>query len=212
MLYESPTDSNTDVPVNPWMTIWTSPRETVRHVLSDNPAQWLWPLAFAGGLSRVLSRLAELPLPDALEADAVLLIALVFGPFAGLILVFGVGRLLHFVLRKLGGTATWIESRTAILWSLAPSVPSLALWLIMLAGYGPLVISPDAVENAVEPITKAILGFDYFVQFGLTLWMLALEVIMLAEVHRISAWRVLTGEIALGLALIGLLTLALAVV
>jgi hypothetical protein len=196
---------------NPWHTIWTAPRVTVRAVLRDNPREWLWVFVVAGGLSRVLGRLAELDLPDG-SVSSLLPAILVAGPVAGAVLIFGIGRVLHMVLVRLGGTGSWIASRTAIAWSLAPSVPSVALWLIMIASYGPGVLAPGAIENAPNQMTRFILSIDYAIQFGLTMWMLVLEVLTLADVHKISPWRVLVGEAIVGIALVVLTYIVLSAI
>ena len=187
--------------LNPWLSIWTAPRVTVRAVLEHNPRQWLWVFVVAGGLSRVFGRVSDLELPG-ISVDTLLPLMLLAGPLAGAVIIFVIGRILHMVLVRLGGTASWHASRTAIVWSLAPSVPSVALWLIMIGSYGPSVLAPGAVENAADDMARFILSIDYMIQFGLTIWMLVLEIITLADVHNISPWRVLLGEIIIGVGLI----------
>jgi len=187
---------------NPWRTIWTSPRSTVRMVIADDPTQWLWVLLVIGGMSRIMARMSELPIEGVIATNALLSLVFVGGPLAGLLLVFAYGRILHAILRRFGGVATWVAARTAIVWSLAPGLPSIALWAIMIAGYGPNVLSPAALQKTAGTGRHFILAVDYFVQFGLTMWSLVLEIITLADVHRLNPWRVLLAEIGLGLALL----------
>ena len=177
--------------------------------MAQDPKQWLWLFVVAGGLSRVLGRVAELPLGEHLPGDVRVPLALIAGPIAGFVLVFGVGRLLHEVLVRMGGTASWLASRTAIAWALAPSVPSVALWAVMLATYGSDVLSPDAA-GSFGSHQSVVLSLDYLVQTGLTLWALVLEVILLADAHALRPWRVLIGEAILAVGLlfvVGLLLL-----
>jgi len=179
---------------------------TVRWVAETDPMDWLWVLMVAGGTSRVMARISEMPFAVPLEPQKLLSLVLVAGPIAGLVLIFGVGRLLHWMLGRMGGTGTWIASRTAVTWALAPSVPSLALWAIMIAGYGVKVLSPSVIDEATDPAEVLILSLDYLVQFALMAWSLVLEIVCLAEVHRLSAWRVVLAELVLGA---GVLLLAL---
>ena len=197
---------------NPWVTIWTAPRATVRIAAEFDPRSWLWLLVAVGGLSRVLSRVSELPLESTLPTTELLFALLVAGPVAGAMLVWVAGRLLHVVLVRMGCVGTWIASRTAIVWSLAPGVPSLALWLIMLASYGPRVLAPGAVANSAEAATKFILSIDYFIQFALTMWMLVLEILTLADVHKLTPWRALLAEVIVGLGLLAVAILVLLMV
>ena len=46
--------------LNPWRTIWTRPRATVRWVAENDPTEWFWLLLIAGGTSRVMARISEL--------------------------------------------------------------------------------------------------------------------------------------------------------
>lgn len=195
MPYGLPPDTEeVESPANPWMTFWTAPRVTLQAVLATNPAKYLWILILFGGISRILGRIPSIPFEEPLTNDMVRALAFLGGPLLGLIIVFVIGRLLHIILRKLGGTATWIESRTAVAWALAPSIPSVALWTIMYLSYGVQVFSPDAIENVADSGTQLVLTIDYFIQSALTIWMLALEILLLANVHKVSVWRVLGAE------------------
>jgi hypothetical protein len=196
MQTEEPTPATEDE-TNPWLTIWTAPKATIHWVIENDPKQWLWVFVVIGGISRVLGKLPDLPLTEQLGPDIRMNLAFMAGPFAGLVLVFGVGRVLHAVLLRMGGTGSWVASRTAIAWALAPSVPSLALWLIMLSSYGADVLSPAAADSAVESGHSFVLTLDYLIQTGLTLWMLVLEVLLLAEVHALKVTRVVLGELIL---------------
>lgn len=198
--------------MRPWRTIWTRPRATVRWMAENDPMDWFWVLLVAGGTSRVMARLSELPIEGALTTNVLLSLVLIGGPIGGLLLIFAYGRVLHIVLKRLGGIATWVAARTAIAWSLAPGAPSLAVWAIMIATYGAEVLSPTALENATGAGEKLILSLDYFIQFALTMWSLVLEVVTLADVHRISVWKVLVSELALGVALVALAVLVVALV
>jgi len=188
----------------PWLTIWASPRETVRRVTVEAPGQWLWAFVVAGGLHRVMTRLPNLPFPDPIPPNRLAAMVLISGPIVGALLIFGLGRLLHALLVRLGGTGSWIASRTAIAWSMAPAVPGLLLWAVMLATYGPDVLSPRALEQAADSTQHFVLGLDYLIEFGLMVWTLGMEVFCLADVHRLSLWRVLAGELVCGLVVLGL--------
>ncbi len=211
MPYGLPPDTEeTQYVANPWVTFWTAPRVTLDAILATNPARYLWILVLFGGVSRTLGRIPSIPFQEPLTDDMIRALAFLGGPLLGLIIVFVIGRLLHLIVRRLGGTATWVESRTAVAWALAPSVPSVALWTIMYLSYGSQVFSPDAIANVADSGTQLILTVDYFIQSALTIWMLALEILLLAKVHKVSAWRVLGAEALLAVvSLVPLFALAL---
>ena len=193
--------------VNPWATIWTSPRATVRWLAARKPWQGLWLLAIVGGTSRVFLRISGLPLKESLGIDVaasdLVLAAIIAGPLAGATLIFVFGWLLHMVLARMGGKATWRESRTAIAWALAPGVPSLLLWFVMLITQG-----ADVVMSTPESRTFVV-QLDYLLHFGFAVWSLVLEVLCLADVHAMKYWKVIAGELLLGVALMLIFALLL---
>lgn len=193
---------NSDGPMSPWLSIWASPRETVRRIAMESPATGLWPLIAAGGIDRVLVRLSGMNVP--IPTDTLLPIALAGGVLAGIVFVFGLGRALHYLLVRLGGVASWTGTRTAITWAMAPAVPGLVLWAVMYQSWGPDVLTPKALETAADGARTTILTFDYLVQVGLALWTFILEVVTLADLHRLAIWRVVAGEIIVALVFIGI--------
>lgn len=185
--------------MNPWLTIWTKPRLTVATMAATAPWQWVWLLVLVGGVSRVIERLALVPSLTELEPSALLAIVILSGALAGLMLVLVVARVMYWILRWMGGTGTWVETRTVAAWALAPGAPSAVLWGAMVSSYGVAALNPAALSGADDPRTL-ILGIDYGVQFGLTIWSLAIEIVCLAHVHNLAVWKVIAAEAGLGAA------------
>jgi hypothetical protein len=185
---------------NPLLMIWTQPRSTMLW-LSENRPKWLiaYPI-LAGGFSRTLMRLGDAPVDLSLTPEQILLTVAIAGPLVGLMIVFVVGRLLHMVLGFMGGKGTWVQSRTVIAWALAPGIPACALWVVMIATHGLSAIGPLEAES-----TPFLLQIDYFIQFAFMLWALVLEVLGLANVHRLSTWRIVGAELLLGITLFAIL-------
>ena len=194
---QPPTDR---VALNPWLTIWTQPRATVAWAMENDPKRWLWLLILFGGTSRVLMQLPGLPMEEAfpgVSAAEMVELGLLLGPVAGVLVVFVFGRLLHLALGLFGGKASWIGTRTAIAWALAPGVASTLLWLVMLASHG-----PEIVISSPADYPSFIVKIDYGLHFVFTGWMVVLEVLCLAHVHRIPLWKVVLAEVGVGFALL----------
>jgi len=200
-----PAQDDATAELRPWRTLWTHPRQTVAAMTIHAPWRWLWLLILAGGTSRIVERIALLPSLVELEPEALTLLILVSGAMAGALMVFVIARILHWVLRRIGGVGSWTATRTAVAWALAPGVPSLALWAIMVTGYGYSALTPSLISGSDDP-RALVLTVDYGVQFGLTVWSLLIEILCLSDAHRLAVWKVIAAEAGLGLA-IGLLTL-----
>jgi len=199
------TQDDATADLRPWRTIWTHPRQTVAAMTLYAPWRWMWLLILAGGASRIVERIALLPSLTELEPAALTLLILVSGVVAGALKVFVIARVLHWVLRRIGGSGSWTATRTAVAWALAPGVPSLVLWAIMVAGYGYSALTPSRISGSDDP-RALVLTVDYAVQFGLTVWSLLIEILCLSDAHRLAVWKVIAAEAGLGLA-IGAITL-----
>jgi hypothetical protein len=180
--------------------IWIRPQQTVAFMAKNASTEWLWVLIAAGGISRVLERIALVPGLLKLDIGMLTAFVIVSGLIAGLFVVFVVARVVYWVLRRLGGVGSWVSTRTAVAWALAPGLPSAALWGIMLASYGISALTPASAPQS-DDVHSLILTVDYAVLFCLTLWSLLLEIICLADVHKLPVWKVVLTEVLMGVAL-----------
>lgn len=175
---------------NPWLTIWTRPRATIRGVVDRDPTYRVVPLAAAAGVNLVLNRLIEqLPIAG-LPFSVWIVAAIVLGPLAGLLQLFIGGWWFSNMGRILGGRARSKEVRTAIAWSNVPTLaaaPLLIAALAVLQGNVSAADSPDAGAAAAAVVLFALVP----VQTVLGLWSTVIFFKGLGEVHGFSAWRAL---------------------
>ena len=197
--------------MNPWYTIWTQPRKTVQWMAENAPGQWLWLLVFCGGVSRVLTQLPGFPVREAFPdfpAGDLVMVGIVLGPVAGAFQIYVIGRLVHLVLTKyMGGTGSWTQTRTAIAWSFAPGAASTLLWFVMLATHG-----PEVAISQPSDYPSLVVTLDHGLHFVFTVWMVVLEVLCIAYVHRIILWRVVLAEIGVSIGVAVVLTILMSLV
>ncbi len=189
-----------DVWVDSWFSIWYRPRATIRAIVDTDPRKFVLGLAwFAGALAGLNSQvmLATVDLPSNLPhfprfgSFGIAFIAL----FSGLLSVagvYGLGALYRWAGAILGGTATSVEVRAAIVWS---QVPELYLMVVVIIatvlGFNTPTVPPS---TSLFSIVESIVGF----------WVFVISLKCLGEVHHFSAWRAL-GAILLGvLAMFGI--------
>src|SRR5271157_2600712 len=63
---------------NPFLTIWTRPRATIRGILNTNPTYLVLPLAMAGGVIQALGRAAQMNAGDQLPLARILIMAVLW--------------------------------------------------------------------------------------------------------------------------------------
>ena len=163
--------------INPWLHVWTKPRQTIRAVVNGEVNNRFWLICFLNGIFTGLSLLqAAQPATYAplLIIVAVCLLALPLG-----YLHFTVGSFFIFLAGKLiRGKAAFKEVRMALLWA---SLPGLVAGVLIWGRLGLL----EAIGQT--PLFR-LLGF---VAKGLLIWGAILALHALGEVQRFSAWMAL---------------------
>lgn len=186
---------------NPWVSIWLSPRETIRKIVDRDPTYGVIMLgALAGGLAGLNSSLSASlgEAPVALPAWLVpyLPIWTFLSPFigaaAGVAAIYASAFIFQWVGRALGGVANWREVCAASAWAEVPQIclAVVALGLLLVTGVTQAFFpslppaDPDAAARAARHFTEAD-GVALIV----SIWSLVIFIQSLAEVHRFSVWR-----------------------
>ena len=139
---------------NPFLTIWTRPRATIRGIVNTDPRRYVVPLAMAGGIVHMLERAVGRNAGDTLPLATILLFLVLLGPLSGLIGLHLLGWSLGVTGRWIGGRATWEEVRSAVAWS---NVPVIAAGPILISAciagccWCPLTIAAHATTGGIQP-------------------------------------------------------------
>lgn len=113
---------NNDQVLNPWVSIWTTPRATIQHIVDTDPERWVMVLAAISGFAQVLDRASMRNLGDKMEWPAILLVAAIAGPITGIISLSLGGALIRWSGSWIGGNASSQNIRAAIAWSSVPII------------------------------------------------------------------------------------------
>jgi hypothetical protein len=149
MITESP-----DKPLSPWLTMWQSPRQTIRRIVDTNPRDQILLLSALITITWVLNRFAYLDLSDN-PTFASLLPLMIEAPA----IVYLMGALLHWFGKRLGGTASVEHLRAAYAWSWVPTLWILPLFLL----FGARVhLYQTPFNTAITIIMTATAIFSYF--------------------------------------------------
>jgi hypothetical protein len=175
--------------MGPYLTIWTSPRQTIRAIVDSDPTRGVILLAWlGGGIAELASNLlfkSKEDYPWVFFAT----ICVMSGPLAGFLVVYLDGLLFSWVGRWLGGGADAQECRAAVAWSLVPQIATLALWIPVVALLGDEAFLKETPRfDRSPPLQLALLplGVAWVVAF---VWSYVLRWKCLGEVHGFSAWR-----------------------
>jgi hypothetical protein len=198
---------------NPWRTIWTRPRATIRRIIDTDPQRQVTLLVVQAGIGQALDWAAMRHVGDQLPLTTILGIGVVGGVLGGLIGLHLGGWLLRVTGGWLDGGATPEAVRAAIAWASVPRVFALILWLPNLLIFGKdMFTTATPTLNAHPALGAVVIGFG-LVEAVLAIWSLVLFLTCLGEAHRFSAWKALAASfLAVFVILTPILVVALSVV
>ncbi len=187
---------------NPFLTIWTRPRATIRGIVRTDPNHHVVPLAMAGGIVQALDQAATRNAGDALSLSAILAIAIVGGPIGGLVGLYFWGWLLGLTGRWLGGQADSVEVRAALAWPMVPMLASIPILGIQLALIGHEIFTSQTPYLEAHPGLGIVLAATGVLEVVLGIWSFVVLLKCVGEVQGFSAWRALGAMFVAGLLII----------
>jgi len=196
--------SGAEVIGNPWATIWTKPRATIRRVVETNVHYQVTFLAILSGALIWLERRWSSP-STAAAFPMLVVMAVIVGAILGIIELYINGALLKWAGGALGGVGSYAEVRAALAWSRVPVIVAVSIGIlaILLGTDGPMLGGPGEFS---ESGTSVLL-----VHAVLVLWGFVVMLKCVGEVHRFSAWRAL-GSLLLIVVVIAVLVLAIVLI
>jgi hypothetical protein len=165
--------------LNPWLHIWTKPRQTIQYIRKKDSAQATFALAGVGGLMHVLDRLIGQAPGNQMGLPAILLIGL-GGAMAGFINMYVVSGILAWTGSWFNGHASRAEIRHAYAWSNVPLIPLVLFWFMLLAIYGP------ARLGDVESLSTSVLLLFVATGIGLYIWSIVIFLKSVSEIQQLS--------------------------
>ena len=187
--------------LNPWLSIWTKPRRTMRQILDDDPERLVLVLAALGGISQALDNASTRSAADHLSLLAVLAGAVALGAVGGIVGLYVSAVVLRVTGSWLGGTASSRELRAALAWPNVLTAWALLLWIPELLLFGRELFTTEMPRtDASLPLTVTFFCFA-FVEIVIAIWSVVVVVKCVAEAQRFSAWRAL-GSICVAIAFV----------
>jgi len=186
-------------PQNPWLSIWTSPRDTIRAIVKYDPEQYVIFLAAVAGVGQALDRASANNMGDDSSLLVIFLFALATGSIGGIISLYISGAILSWLGGRFGGQASAVEVRAAIAWASVPLIWAMLLWIPELAFYGMDMFTSVTPRIDNQPWAIMFLGV---IEIVIGIWAFVVFLKCLGEVHRFSAWKALGVSILPGFALL----------
>lgn len=181
--------------INPWIKMWTKPKETIRAIITMDSRHRFLTLCVVYGLPAMLQLAQNMSLGFSYSLVGILLGCLFLSLFAGMIGITIASALLYMTGKWMGGAATFIQVRCAVSWSNVTNMLSILLWVALIAAFKSLLFTDAFATASFTQIESTLVFVIFLVQFVLAIWSFVLLVQSLAEVQGFSAWKALLNVI-----------------
>ena len=169
---------------SPWLTVWLRPRDTIGRILAGDPRRHVLMLAAIGGIAYLVPQLYALGLSAELAEWRFAAGLAVVGALFGIVTVYLNGLLFRWSGRLFGGRASQAQLRAVLAWSLLPTILGLVLGIAAAVWFR--YFADEAGRAPLLPVLTAVMGF-------LTLWTVAIILLMLARAQGFGFWRTIAS-------------------
>jgi hypothetical protein len=174
---------------NPWLSIWTEPKKTVRSIVSTDPRFGFAILSAIYGLPMALNLAQNFSLGTVVPIWAILIGSLIVCTFLGMIGISIATWLLHFTGNWIGGKGNFLTIRTAVTWSNVPNIVTILMWVVLLSVFGGSVFNRMFSETHFIGYQAGIVFIVFLLQAIVSIWGFIILIQGLAEVQGFSAWK-----------------------
>ncbi|MBN2909189.1 hypothetical protein JQC72_06590 [Polycladomyces sp. WAk] len=189
--------------VNPWLSMWRKPRETVRIYLDEGLTKWLWLLPILIGIKLFLDNADVQNVGDQVSVGSILFLSIIFGIVIGLTHWFLLSGAITLIGNLLSIRAEWSAVRKAVSLSYVPAAWMLLLWIVRLFAFGVENFTPQTptIDASIPKLTLIV--FCYIIDYIVMVFSFIVLSKSVAEVYEFSAWK------AFGLILLSVIVLAM---
>ncbi len=180
-------------PDQPWITLWTQPRQTIARIVAETPTRMVLPLAALAGIADALSqnRSGDGELANTMPGEQILIAAVVIGPILGIIALYAFAALTWLTGRWISGEGTPQSIRAAFAWASIPKIAAMFVMLPLIVLYGPEILTGNANIDVQSIPEVLVLGVLLVTIVVLRVWGLVVYLHCLGQVQGFSAWKAL---------------------
>ena len=175
----------------PWRRMWLHPRVTVRGLLERASLGGVLLLAAGSGVVQSLVQASSNQVGNRVSGVIILGAALLVGAAWGLLQLHLITGLLFLVGKWTGAPARFSDTRAALAWAAVPQTAILPFWIIGTLLFGRFLFADPRIAMANLPLAVLAQALLMLATLMCATWWIVLQVLVVAEVQHISAWRAL---------------------
>jgi hypothetical protein len=172
-----------------FLSMWTSPKKTIRSVINTNPDSKLFLLSLIYGLPMMFYYAQGSSLGQNYQLSTILLISLIGAVIIGYIGI-NIGSALLFITGKwIGGKASFKEVRASVAYSNVTNVVSIGIWLLLMTMFRQAVFLADFPYASSLGNFAVIMNGIFIVQLVVAIWSIVIFVASLSETQGFSVFK-----------------------
>jgi len=193
---------------NPWLSVWTQPRQTVRSIVNTDPKYGFVALSAIYGFPMALNLAQNFSLGGRVPLWSILIGSLIVCIILGMIGISISTWLLHVTGRWIGGKGNYQTIRTAVAWSNVPNIVTTLMWVVLFGVFGGLVFSKQFTEMQFVGFQAGIVFIIFLIQAVISVWGFVILLQGLSEVQQFSLWKALLNVLIPFVIVVGIFWLA----
>lgn len=190
--------------LNPWKSMWTQPRQTIREVLVTEPVNKAILLGMVGGILQSLDRAVQKNLGDRMSLIGVIASCIIAGAIGGLLIMYLGAWIIRVTGRWLGGKAEFEDIQVALGWASIIPIWTGILWIPELLLFGNELFKKSTPIIDASPLLSIIFFILTSIELALGVWGIVTLLKCLGEVQGFSAWRALLNVLLPFLIILGI--------
>ncbi len=192
--------------LNPWLSMWVSPRKTIRALTQYDTNHCFVVLCAIYGFQYMLQAIQFLSFGYSTSLFLIIICAAILSIPTGYIIFNVMSAFCFWIGKLIKGKGSFKQIRAATYWSSVPMVITCLIWIILMifngndlfiAGYEKRLVGTAAMVTMIAGIGQLVIG----------IWGLVIFLHALGEVQGFSAWMALLNTFLAGLAVFILLFL-----
>lgn len=174
---------------NPWISMWTKPKDTIRKIVDVNPNYKLFTLSSIYGFVSLIGSSQSFSLGEKLNTFLILISCIILAPLWGYLIFSSASYFIFFTGKWFKGIAKYSQIRCAVAWSNVPMIVNLFIWLMLFMVFKGDILKDFPVNYAFSNFERVFLFIMMLAQLGISIWIIILYVNSLAEVQKFSVGK-----------------------
>jgi len=178
---------------NPWLSMWTEPRKTIRGIITTDPSKQMLALCIVYGFPIMIHMARFFSAGTNFSMWTILLLSLLLSPIAGFIGISFTSALVYWTGKWINGKSKYKELRSAVAWSNVPTVVTCITWVILALSLGQGLFMAGFYAEEMPLATLAT--FLFGLQVIASIWSFVIFLIALSEVQKFSILRAIANVV-----------------